>query len=58
MIVAPTFDEEPFFYGWVKGNCWSQVGTQGDFAVSIATENGNTMAVWASDANGLIWGAN
>jgi hypothetical protein len=47
-----------FFYGGVKGNCWSQVGTQGDFAVSIATDNGNTMAVWASDANGLIWGAN
>jgi hypothetical protein len=39
------------------GGCWSQVGKKTEFANSIATDNGYTTAVWASDSSGKIWTA-
>lgn len=45
-------------YGSVWANyssCWSQVGAKSNFANSIATDNGSTTAVWASDGSGNIW---
>jgi hypothetical protein len=36
--------------------CWTQVGSKA-FAVSIATDNGDTTGVWATDTSGNIWTA-
>jgi hypothetical protein len=38
-------------------NCWSPVGSKTNWAVSIATDNGDTVGVWASDTSGNIWNA-
>jgi hypothetical protein len=46
-----------FFYPYGGANCWTQVGGLKDFAVSIATDNGWTTGVWATDAGGFIWSA-
>jgi hypothetical protein len=44
-----------WFYGGVNGSCWATVGGKSNFATSIATDNGNVTAVWASDSSGAIW---
>jgi len=37
--------------------CWTPVGTKTGFAYSIATDNGDLTAVWASDGSGAMWTA-
>ena len=41
-------------YYATTGSCWTQIGTGTSFE-SIATDNGDTVAVWATDSSGYVW---
>ena len=45
------------WFDTATNNCWTQVGSKSTFAVSIATDNGETNGVWATDTSGHIWTA-
>ncbi len=43
---------------YTDGNgCWTQTGSKTGWATSLATDNGQTVAVWAVDTSGNIWTA-
>jgi hypothetical protein len=46
-----------WFYTGTNG-CWTQAGSKTAWATSLATDNGQTVGVWAVDTSGNIWTAN